>query len=112
MSASSGAQSATLTVDSDDPDNPSTDVAVSGEGREPDVRLTGSGDFGVASAWDRAEKTFSRRNVGGCPLDAASAAIDCADFSQLHDPLPAPLAPGSCLDLIVGFTPQLPGHKS
>jgi len=110
--ASSGAQSATLTVDSDDPDNPSTDVAVSGEGREPDVRLTGSGDFGVASAWDPAEKTFSLCNVGGCPLDAASAAIDCADFSQLHDPLPAPLAPGSCLDLIVGFTPQLPGHKS
>lgn len=107
-----GAQSATLTVASNDPGNPSQAVAADASGAEQDVLVNGSTDFGVTSAWSPAERQVEVCNVGGCPLAANSVASSCADFTVLVDPLPTSLAPGSCASVAVGFTPVLPGPKS
>jgi hypothetical protein len=107
-----GPQSAVLTIPSNDPVTPNAMVPVSGNGTEPDIRVTGSTDFGIASAWTPAEKTLSVCNIGGCPLSVASAAVGCADFTLIANPFPAAVPPGSCLDLVVRFTPVLPGKKS
>ena len=110
--AASGPRSATLTIPSTDPVTPVLHVTANGAGSEPDVRLTGSPDFGVTSAWTPAEKTLSVCNAGGCPLAVTSATVGCADFTLVGNPFPATVAPGSCVDLVVRFTPVLPGAKS
>jgi hypothetical protein len=107
--ATTGAQSATLTVASNDPKNPSTPVQVTGEGTEPDIRVTGSTDFGVASAWHPTEKVVSVCNTGACDLQVAAASINCTDFKVINNPLPAVVSHDFCLDLVVGFKPILPG---
>jgi hypothetical protein len=77
-----------------------------------DIRVTGSADFGVTSAWSPAERKVTLCNSGPCALQVFSATIDCADFSLIANPLPASLEAGACLDLTVGFTPLLPGRKT
>ncbi|HEX4497217.1 MAG TPA: choice-of-anchor D domain-containing protein [Thermoanaerobaculia bacterium] len=107
-----GPQSATLTIPSNDPATPDAHVQITGNGTQPDIRVTGSTDFGVASAWQPAEKTVSVCNTGSCPLAVTSAMAACTDFTLVNDPFPATVAPGSCLNLVVRFTPVLPGAKS
>ncbi|HTG36023.1 MAG TPA: choice-of-anchor D domain-containing protein [Thermoanaerobaculia bacterium] len=107
-----GALSGVLTVRSNDPDHSESLVTVAGEGTVGDVRVTGSTDFGVTSAWSPAERTVTVCNSGPCALQIFSAAIDCTDFTLTGNPLPASLEAGSCLDLVVGFTPLLPGKKT
>ncbi|MEE8526711.1 MAG: choice-of-anchor D domain-containing protein, partial [Thermoanaerobaculia bacterium] len=107
-----GPGSATLTISSNDPDNPALDVAVAGNGTEPDIRVTGSTDFGTTSAWRPAERTISVCNVGSCDLEVAAAALACTDFALVHDPFPVTLPAGSCLDFVVRFEPSLPGAQS
>jgi len=110
--AAAGPQAATLTISSNDSKAPSTVVQVAGTGGRPDIRVTGSTDFGVASAWTPAEKTVAVCNTGGCNLSVTAAAVGCADFTLINDPFPAKVSPGSCLALTVGFTPHQPGFKS
>jgi hypothetical protein len=110
--AAAGAQSATLTIASNDPKNPNTKVKVSGDGTQPEIRVTGSTDFGVVSAWRPGEKTVAVCNTGGCDLSVTSAATSCADFTLIHNPFPAKVSHDSCLDLVVRFTPGQPGFKS
>jgi hypothetical protein len=108
----SGPQTATLTIASNDPNKPTVLVQVSGDGTEPNIQVTGSTDFGVASAWTPAERTLSVCNTGGCPLSVGSASVGCSDFTLIQNPFPASVAPGACLDLVARFTPALPGAKS
>jgi hypothetical protein len=110
--AATGPQSATLTIPSNDPATPNANVQVTGNGTEPDIRVTGSTDFGVASAWEPAEKTLAVCNTGSCPLSVTAASVGCADFTLINNPFPAAVGPGSCLSLVVRFTPVLPGAKS
>jgi hypothetical protein len=110
--AAPGPLAATLTIASNDTKTPSTMVQVSAMVGQPEIRVTGSTAFGVASAWTPAEKTVAVCNVGTCNLAVSSAAVSCADFTLVANPFPATLGPGSCLDLVVRFTPTLPGHKS
>ena len=107
-----GPQSATLTVSSNDSKSPGTVVQVAGTAGQPDVRVTGSTDFGVTSAWRPAEKTVAVCNTGECNLSVTGAAVSCADFTLINNPFPAKVSPGSCLALVVGFTPRRPGLKS
>ncbi|HEY0558302.1 MAG TPA: choice-of-anchor D domain-containing protein [Thermoanaerobaculia bacterium] len=111
-SAATGAQTATLTVASNDPDHPMVDVQVSGDGTEPDIRVTGSTDFGTASAWTPAEKTVAVCNTGACALSVTGASIACTDFILVNNPFPATLSPGACLSLVARFTPLTPGFKA
>ncbi len=107
-----GPQTGQLTIPSNDPSHPATDVAVSGIGAAPDIRVSGSTDFGVTSAWSPAEKRVSVCNAGNCDLSVTSTNIDCLDFTLQDNPFPANLEPGSCLELVVEFSPQLPGKKT
>jgi hypothetical protein len=107
-----GPQAGTLTIASNDPNHPNQVVAVSGRGTEPDVKVTGSGDFGTASAWSPAEATFSVCNTGECDLHVASATIACSDFSVVNNPFPATVHAGACLDLAVRFTPRYQGLRT
>jgi hypothetical protein len=110
--AATGPQSATLAISSNDPKTPVTSVPVSGDGSEPDIRVTGSTDFGVTSAWTPAERTVAVCNTGGCNLSVTAASTSCADFTLIDSPFPATLNPGSCLNLVVRFTPHLYGSKT
>jgi hypothetical protein len=107
--AAAGPEAATLTISSNDSKNPTT-VKVSAKAGQPDIRVTGSTAFGVTSNWTPAEKTVTVCNIGGCNLSVTSASTSCADFTLVDNPFPATLSPGSCLNLVVRFTPQLPGH--
>jgi hypothetical protein len=106
-----GPDSASLSIRSNDVDHPETVVAVRGAGTAGDIRVTGSTDFGVVSAWSAAERTVEVCNAGTCPLQVFGAATDCSDFTIGANPLPASVAEGSCLGVVVAFTPQTPGRK-
>ena len=106
-----GAATATLTVVSNDPLHPIVQVKGTGGGLQRRISVTGSTDFGWPSAWSPADKTVKVCNTGGCPLDVASASVDCADFTLVGNPFPAPVTPGSCLGTTVSFTPTLPGPR-
>lgn len=108
--SASGPQSAVLNIPSNDLVHPSTTVNADGSGGQPDIRVTGSGDFDVASAWRPAEKAISICNTGACNLDVASASLSCTDFELIHDPLPAAVSHDFCLDLQIRFTSTLPGR--
>lgn len=110
-SATTGSQTANLTIPSNDSKTPNTIVTVTGIGTEPDVRITGSPDFRVVSAWRTGEKTLSVCNTGGCDLSVTSASLGCTDFSLIQNPFPAAVSHDSCLDLVVRFTPAQPGFK-
>jgi len=108
---SQGPQSAVLTVASNDPCRSEVEVMASGNGTVPDIRVTGSTDFGQVCAEDlgSAERTVRVCNVGDCSLEVTSAAISAcpeADFTLVSNPFPATVRPGACLDLVVRFTPS------
>ena len=107
-----GPQSATLTIASNDSKTPSLPVNASGSGAVPDIRITGSGDFGVTSAWSPAETTFKVCNLSGCDLNVASATTACSEFGVVNNPFPATLHAGACLDLTVRFTPHFQGLRT
>jgi hypothetical protein len=107
-----GAQTTDLTIFSNDPNFPALHVAASGDGTTPSIRVTGSTDFGVASAWKPAEKTVSVCNTGACNLEVTSVSIGCPDFSLVNSPFPATVSPDSCLDTVIEFTPTLPGLRT
>jgi hypothetical protein len=111
-STATGSQSATLTIASNDTGTPKVMAQVSGTGTEPDIRVTGSTDFGVTSAWRPAEKTVSVCNTGGCNLSVTAASTSCAEFTTINNPFPAMVRPGACLDLVVRFHSTLYGPKS
>lgn len=107
-----GAQSTVLTIPTNDPDHPNTIVNVSGDVGMPDIRVTGSTDFGIHSAWTPAEKRISVCNTGSCDLTVSSATVACPDFTLINNPFPAKVSPDSCLDVVVRFTPVEPYSKS
>jgi hypothetical protein len=107
-----GAQDATITITSDDPDTPVEVVAVSGDVSPGDIRVTGNTDFGDVCAEDPTEKTVSVCNVGPCNLQVTSASVDCPDFTLINNPFPAAVSPDFCIDLVVAFTPTSAGPKS
>jgi hypothetical protein len=112
--SSAGPKSGTLTVDSNDPVNAHVVVNVTGNGTVPDVRVTGSTDFGDVCGGTLAEKPVSVCNVGPCDLFVASVAFEppCNDFTLINNPFPATVSPDSCENVIVRFTPTSIGPKS
>lgn len=110
--AAAGPQTANLTIPSNDTKTPNTIVTATGIGGEPDVRITGSPDFRVPSAWGPGEKTLSVCNTGSCDLSVTAASLGCSDFSLIQSPFPATVSHDSCLDLVVRFTPAQPGFKT
>jgi hypothetical protein len=107
-----GADNATITISSNDPDVPSKNVSVSGNAPSGEVTVTGSGDFGDVCAGVLAEKPISVCNVGLCNLEVGSVSIDCPDFTLINNPFPATVSPDFCVSVVVRFTPPTAGPKS
>ncbi len=107
-----GPQSATLNVLSNDLETPSVLIGVSAEGTVQDISVSGSTDFGTASAWRPAVRTVEVCNVGACDLAATGASIDCPDFVFASNPLPTNLPAGTCVDVTVAFEPAIFGETS
>jgi hypothetical protein len=138
--ASFGPKSATLTIDSDDPGGPRT-VNVSGTVPSGTLTITGNGHFGGVDFGGRAERTLSICNTGDCDLHVTKVAFRpdpwkpgchdcdychchcgdkhhehesdqcCATFKIVGNPFPATVHPGSCLGVVIRFTPDCSGPK-
>lgn len=114
---SPGLKTATLTVVSNDPLNPSQIVAVTGNSPPPMIKVTGSGAFGDVCGGTIAEKTIQVCDfptVGACSLNVTSVALSagCTDFTLVNNPFPASVSANSCLGVTVRFTPTMAGSKS
>lgn len=137
--ATIGAKSATLTITSNDPTSPHT-LALSGTAPSGHLVVTGSGHFGPVEFGRRAERTISICNDGYCDLRVRKVAFKpdprkpgcrdcdycdcdeehnkdkhcdqcCATFKIVTNPFPATVHPGSCLGVLVRFTPTCDGTK-
>jgi hypothetical protein len=109
-----GAKFGIITIASNDPALPNIAIPVTGNAPPPDIRVTGSTDFGDVCAGENAEKTISVCNVGSCILDVTSVAFEpaCDDFIIVNNPFPATVGPGSCQEVVIRFTPTSGGPKS
>src|SRR5271165_3492467 len=98
-----GAQSATITVFSDDPAGPHT-IALSGNAPSGKLAVTGSTYFGEVDC-GVAQKTVSICNVGDCKLHVSSVAFSRKrrHFKLINNPFPATLHPGSCLGVVIQY---------
>lgn len=130
-----GAKSATLTVTSDDPGGPRT-IEVSGVAPPPILKITGTTYFGPVEFGSRAHQTLSICNVGPCDLLVTQASFTpqpccpecdgcgepqhhehapndqrCTDFCLVNNPFPATVKPGSCLGLLIQYTPTCDGAR-
>jgi photosystem II stability/assembly factor-like uncharacterized protein len=132
-----GAKGATLTVSSDDPGGP-RNVNVSGQAPSGELAVSGTGHFGAVDLGRRAERSVSICNVGECELHVTRVAFRpdpwkpgcrdcddceepdqrptkndqcCATFKIVSNPFPATVRPGSCLGLLIRFTPKCGGSK-
>jgi hypothetical protein len=110
--ATAGPQSSKLTLATNDPTAACTTVEASANGTTPDIRVTGSTAFGVASAWGTNEKIVKVCNTGACNLAVASVSVTGTDFTLVSNPFAATVSPDSCLDVTVGFRPVLPGPRT
>jgi len=105
-----GNKSATITVISDDPSGTAS-VAVSGDAPAGKLAVTGSAKFDCLACGQRAENTISVCNVGECNLHVTEVAFEhkhkhtqkCHQFKLLHNPFPATVRPGSCLNVVIQY---------
>lgn len=116
--ASAGEKSAALTIASDDPDEGSVEVALSGTGTTetaPDIAVnTASLDFGSVSTGTSKELTLTVSNQGTASLDASSVSItgtNASLFSVVSGNAPFTVAAGGSRNLTVKFSPATPGSK-
>ncbi len=98
-----GAQSATITVFSDDPAGAHT-IALSGNAPAGKLAVTGSTYFGEVDC-GIAQKTVCICNVGDCKLHVSSVAFSRKrrHFKLINNPFPAALHPGSCLGVVIEY---------
>jgi hypothetical protein len=121
--ASLGQKSATLIINSNDPDTPASDVLLSGTGVTPDIFVSpNSQDFGSVDVGNSsAPQQFTLSNNGTGDLVVSSMAISGGDAGMFNIMLtgisPCPsltptLGPGASCTLSVDFSPTSSGAKS
>lgn len=102
--ATFGAKSATITIASDDPTGPKS-VSVSGDAPSGKLAVTGSTNFGGVTACCCADRTIAICNVGDCDLHVSSVGFkrNSRHWKLLHNPFPATVHAGSCLDVVIRY---------
>jgi hypothetical protein len=112
--SSFGAKAATFRISSDDPDEPTIDVAVAGNAPPSDIGVTGSLDFGEVCPGELSEKEFHICNFGVSDLVVTSVAFDppCDDFEIINNPFPRPVSHDFCVPITVRYTPTEAGDHS
>ncbi|OGG02314.1 MAG: hypothetical protein A3F83_07960 [Candidatus Glassbacteria bacterium RIFCSPLOWO2_12_FULL_58_11] len=112
--AATGLRSATATIASNDPDQPSLSVSLSGTGLlppEPDISLsTAALDLGSVTLGGSGGGTFSITNQGTADLVVSSIVSDNAEFSI--SPAAVTLAAGASQIVTVSFSPAAAGLRS
>jgi hypothetical protein len=99
-----GPASAVITVTSDDPASPAV-VAVSGNAPWGKLAVAGSAVFDGVKCCRHEQRRLSICNVGDCALNVRKAELKGhhKHFRLINNPFPAPLHPGSCLDLVIDY---------
>ena len=118
--ASIGAKTATLTVNSDDPDTPNVSVSLTGNGISPDITVSpASHTFGVTGGVAvPLEVTVSNTgaatlNISGMPLsDTTNYALDVNGGSNHCGSTTPTIAPGGRCTVTVAFAPASTGTKT
>jgi hypothetical protein len=111
---SEGLQSSTLTITSNDPENPTTEVEAFGTGGEPDITTSGDLDFGELCIGDSVSEILQVCNTGKCDLTVTGAELvagpggDGCDDLTLVSPamLPLVISPDFCFEFVVKFEPD------
>lgn len=103
--ASFGDKAAAITVTSDDPAG-SHSIAVSGHAPSGKLAVTGTAYFGGVKCCRRAFRTIAVCNVGDCDLHVTKVAFEHENrhWKLVHNPFPATLHPGSCLNVTIRYT--------
>ena len=99
-----GAKTATITVFSNDPTGPHT-IALTGDAPSGKIAVTGFAYFGGVKCGRRAFRTIAVCNVGECELHVTKVAFEHENrhWHLVHNPFPATLHPGSCLDVVIRY---------
>lgn len=99
-----GAASATITVFSNDPAGPAA-INVTGDSPSGKIAVCGSAFFGGVECCQREQRRVSICNVGRCPLHVRRVFLRHRHrhFRLILNPFPAPLHPGSCLDVVIQY---------
>ena len=111
-----GAKSANLRFSSDDPDEGTKDVALSGTGTLPDIGLSPSSqNYGDVVVDQTGSETFTVSNDGDATLNVSSTTItgtNSDQFSITSGGGSFSLSPGSTRSVTVQFAPTSEGAKS
>jgi hypothetical protein len=112
---SGGPKTTTLRLASDDADEGSIDVNVSGVGMMPaDIDVTPAHDFGETLLGTTTSRTFAIRNLGDVALQVTLAGLvdgDAGEFAITQGSAPFLVAPGATHNLEVRFAPVSAGPK-
>ena len=107
-----GAKTGTITIASDDPDEPTKSLSVQGIGIQtvPDIRITPTIlNFGNVDVGQSSSKKFQIYNDGNAVLQVSSIASDDGQFTILHK---FDVPPGEMVEITVKFTPTSGGTKT
>jgi hypothetical protein len=110
-----GAQTATLTVPSDDSVNPSASIAVSGNSGTPTIAtmVADAGDFGESCPGSFRDRPLTINNAGSCPLRVTNLSSSASDFQTASVvSFPLVVAPGTSVEIPIRFRPSNPGAKA
>jgi hypothetical protein len=100
------ADASTLSIASDDADEGTVDVPLSGTGLGPEARPDAlSHAFGTVAVGDSALWTLGMHNDGTTTLVLSSASFDSSGFALLSPSLAATVAAGDSLELALAFVP-------
>ncbi|RME24695.1 MAG: choice-of-anchor D domain-containing protein [Deltaproteobacteria bacterium] len=103
--------SASLVIQSNDPEHPTLTVPITGEGIDgavPELSVdTLSVDFGEVPVGDRAQGVFTITNTGTGPLTLleSSGLADTGPFSVLSDPAGQTLEPDASFPVVLEYAP-------
>ena len=99
-----GPKTGTITVSSDDPASPQT-IELSGNAPAGKIAVTGSTYFGGVRCGRREFRTIAVCNVGDCDLRVSEVAFKHKKryWALVHNPFPATLHPGSCLNVVIRY---------
>ena len=105
--ASYGMKTATITLSSDDPANPSKGVSVSGNVPSATIVAPDMLDFGKVCPGDTRNLTLTIGNSGGCDLIVKSITSDSPEFKVVGVvPFPFIVPPGQTRDVQIQFMPM------
>jgi outer membrane protein OmpA-like peptidoglycan-associated protein len=108
-----GARSATILVDSDDPDEPSLTVDLAGNGRGSQLTKVAPGGgtvvFGDVNVGVTASMTLTLRNDGNEDLVVGNIALSDAHFAVVGATFPLSIAPGNQTDFELTCLPTARG---